>query len=217
MTPKRAREYEGEGIVVEFEAARCIHAAECVRGLPAVFDPDARPWVQPANGDADAIAGVVRRCPSGALHARRTDGGVTEEAPEENTVRIVPDGPLYLRGRVRLELPSGEVREETRVALCRCGASRNKPFCDNAHRDAGFKDPAHVTDHRFGADPGGSARELRVKLAPDGPVLFEGPVRVLPTGGSPGEGGKGAFCRCGASSSKPYCDGTHTRIGFTSG
>ena len=65
MGPK-IREYEAEGIVIEFDPVRCIHAAECIHGLPAVFDVEARPWVQAGNASPGAIAEVVRRCPSGA-------------------------------------------------------------------------------------------------------------------------------------------------------
>ncbi len=75
-----ARSYDGEGIVVGFDAHRCLHAAECVRGLPAVFDAGRRPWVQPDNAPADEVADVIRRCPSGALQYHRT-GGMPDEVP----------------------------------------------------------------------------------------------------------------------------------------
>lgn len=67
--------YEGRSITVTFEAGRCRHAAECVRGLPEVFDTGRRPWIQPDNAAADRLAEVVTRCPSGALQYRRADGG----------------------------------------------------------------------------------------------------------------------------------------------
>ena len=67
---KKPRVYEGRDITVEYDAARCIHVAECVKGLPAVFDPNRRPWVDPDAATADEIAAVVRRCPTGALHYR---------------------------------------------------------------------------------------------------------------------------------------------------
>ena len=51
--PKR---YTSDAIDVTFDTQRCIHAAECVRGLPAVFDTSQRPWIQPANAGADANA-----------------------------------------------------------------------------------------------------------------------------------------------------------------
>ncbi len=59
----KTRAYEGDGIVVHYELKRCIHAAECVHGLPAVFDPQKRPWIDPTQSDADELAAAVERCP----------------------------------------------------------------------------------------------------------------------------------------------------------
>ncbi|MEV1155088.1 (4Fe-4S)-binding protein [Micromonospora chokoriensis] len=67
--------YEGQKITVTFEARRCLHAAECVRGLPEVFDPGQRPWIRPDGAEAERLAEVVRRCPSGALQYELVDGG----------------------------------------------------------------------------------------------------------------------------------------------
>jgi uncharacterized Fe-S cluster protein YjdI len=76
------REYAADGIVVTWEPARCRHAAECVRGLPAVFDRDARPWIDPTGASADEIVTVVDRCPSFAL-GYRTDDGRVRTAPTD--------------------------------------------------------------------------------------------------------------------------------------
>ncbi|MEV2238177.1 (4Fe-4S)-binding protein [Micromonospora sp. NPDC049891] len=75
--------YEGRSITVTFEASRCRHAAECVRGLPEVFDPGQRPWIRPDGAEAERLAEVVRRCPSGALQYELVDGGA--ETPERPT------------------------------------------------------------------------------------------------------------------------------------
>ena len=77
MTDK-VKTYWSDDIVVAYDAGRCIHAAECVRGLPGVFDTGKQPWIQPANAAADAVAEVVMRCPTGALHFERKDGGAAE-------------------------------------------------------------------------------------------------------------------------------------------
>jgi uncharacterized Fe-S cluster protein YjdI len=132
------RTYRGEGVEVTYDAKRCLHAAECVRGLPEVFDPQKRPWIQPEEADADKIAEVVRRCPTGALHYALASGA--EEVGDEAT-NVAPqsDGPLFVKGTLRIETPDGTL-EETRVALCRCGQSGNKPFCDNTHKKVGWKD-----------------------------------------------------------------------------
>lgn len=135
--------YESQDITVVYDAQRCIHAAECVRGLPQVFDPASRPWIKPAVASADAIAEVVMRCPTGALQFVRKDGGAAEPVPAETTVAVSPHGPLYVRGNIEVLAPDGSViLKDTRVALCRCGASSNKPFCDNSHRLSGFQDAA---------------------------------------------------------------------------
>lgn len=139
---RRLHGYRGERIVVTYDAKRCIHARECVRGLPEVFDPGRRPWVNPGAADADAVAAVIARCPTGALHFERRDGGPAEAPPGANVVTVAADGPLYLRGDLRLVSPAGEVvLSDTRLALCRCGASADKPFCDGSHRRIGFTAP----------------------------------------------------------------------------
>lgn len=131
--------YEGDGITVYFEGKRCIHAGECVRGLPTVFDANHRPWINPPAGSADDIAAVVARCPSGALSFERSDGGAPEAPDPTPVVTAVKDGPLHLRGIVEIVGEDGQsLNAGPRAALCRCGHSKNKPFCDNSHIDAGF-------------------------------------------------------------------------------
>jgi CDGSH-type Zn-finger protein len=112
--------------------------------------------------------------------------------------------------------PEGEVvLSDTRVALCRCGASKNKPLCDNSHVEAKFQDPG-------GWDAGSLKRReadgptLRVRCLPDGPLLLEGPFRLVGADGTAAEGSRAAACRCGASENKPFCDGTHSLIDFKS-
>ncbi|MFF2862207.1 (4Fe-4S)-binding protein [Streptomyces rubiginosohelvolus] len=131
-----AKSYDGEGIVVGFDAHRCLHAAECVRGLPAVFDVDRRPWVQPDNAPADEVAEVIHRCPSGALQYHRTDG-MPDEVPDVPThVSLHADGVLHVRGDLEVATLFGP-RHETRVMLCGCGATANTPYCDHGGPCAG--------------------------------------------------------------------------------
>jgi uncharacterized Fe-S cluster protein YjdI/CDGSH-type Zn-finger protein len=136
----RGRGYRGERITVYYDVQRCCHFAECVRGLPGVFDVNARPWIQPDNADADRVAEVVRRCPTGALHYALTDGP-DEQQPGPTRVTAVEDGPLLLRGDLLLESPSGEVRD-VRAALCRCGLTASSPFCDDACKRTGWRSAA---------------------------------------------------------------------------
>jgi uncharacterized Fe-S cluster protein YjdI len=135
-----ARVYEGAGIRVGWEPRLCIHTTNCLRFLPQVFDGQTRPWIHPDAAPADAVAYAIERCPSGALTYERTDGGPREDPGETTTVEPRPNGPLFVRGRVQVVDASGEVlRSATRLALCRCGNSQNKPFCDLSHRAAGFQ------------------------------------------------------------------------------
>jgi uncharacterized Fe-S cluster protein YjdI len=133
------RTYTGETIEVHWERSLCIHMQDCVHGLPQVFRAEERPWIVVDGADADAIAATIEKCPTGALHYRRLDGGPQEQPPAETTIDPRPNGPLFLRGRLQIVDDDGEVvREDTRVALCRCGGSANKPFCDGTHRRNGF-------------------------------------------------------------------------------
>jgi uncharacterized Fe-S cluster protein YjdI/CDGSH-type Zn-finger protein len=138
--PTVAREYRTDEIVVFWEPSFCIHSAACLMGLPQVFDVEARPWIAIDAASADEIAETVMSCPTGALHFKRLDGGPQEEGPQQTTVRPRPNGPLFQRGRLRVTDEAGNVvRVDTRVALCRCGHSANKPFCDATHRRIGFR------------------------------------------------------------------------------
>ncbi|HEX2060803.1 MAG TPA: CDGSH iron-sulfur domain-containing protein [Thermoanaerobaculia bacterium] len=131
------REYEGRGIRVQWYAGRCIHTGDCVRAIPAVFNPRRRPWIDlsAAEAEADAVAEAVLRCPTGALHFERFDGGPQESVEPGVRAKPIRNGPLLLRGDVEVFDESGQLlRRDTRVAICRCGRSQHMPFCDNSHR-----------------------------------------------------------------------------------
>ena len=128
------RVYEREEMAVLWDATKCIHVATCIQVLPEVFDPQRRPWIDIHAADAQAIARAVRLCPTGALKMQARGDFPLEEPDEPTSNRAGRSGPLFVRGRVRLTDSDGNASEETRVALCRCGASANKPYCDNSHR-----------------------------------------------------------------------------------
>ncbi len=156
------RTYANDAIEVDWEPKLCIHVRHCVRGLPQVFDPDARPWVAVDAAAAARIAETVLTCPTGALHFRRLDGGLQERGDELTSVEPRPNGPLFVRGHVRIVDADGRlIREDTRVALCRCGASENKPFCDGSHRRIGFETAPASAEGRdeVGAKPSRPAPE----------------------------------------------------------
>jgi CDGSH-type Zn-finger protein/uncharacterized Fe-S cluster protein YjdI len=211
----KVHKYDAPGISVSYEAARCIHAERCVHGLPKVFDAEAHPWIAPANASPQELAKVICQCPTGALHYQSAT--VPAEKPDaENAVFINADGPLYLRGDIRIKTQDGQAQwNDTRVALCRCGASANKPFCDLSHTKSGFADAGMPPRQNGGNAPAPGPLELT--LAADGPVLFKGAVAVKDASGNIAVRMEaGAFCRCGASANKPFCDGSHTRVGFKS-
>jgi len=212
-----AKDYAGKAIVIAYDASRCIHAAECVRGAPAVFDAAARPWIQPDNAERAEIAAVVARCPTGALTVRNLDDTPVEIADQPNNLSVTPNGPLYLRGRVVFDggAQASQV-EYTRVALCRCGQSKNKPLCDNSHRAAGFSDPGRCNGKPDDATPGQPIGPLSVKPIVNGPLMLQGWVEFKAADGSTFIAGEKTWlCRCGQSSNKPFCDGTHKKIGFS--
>ena len=131
--------YESPQARVTWDATRCIHAAECIRTAPAVFDSRRRRWIKPELGDPELIATAVRRCPTGALAYSLPDG--VPEGADRPSVRAAPNGPLYVRGEVQVETEDGRViASGLRMALCRCGATKNAPFCDGSHRAIGFTD-----------------------------------------------------------------------------
>jgi uncharacterized Fe-S cluster protein YjdI/CDGSH-type Zn-finger protein len=144
------RTYRGARIEVSFDLARCIHVADCLRGLPEVFNLEERPWVQPDAADPGLVAEVVTRCPSGALQYRRLDGG-PDEAHVGTTVTPTLNGPNLVVGEVHVQLADGRVETLPRATLCRCGASRRMPFCDNSHLAIGFVAPGEPLRVRVSA------------------------------------------------------------------
>lgn len=208
----KIRTYESDNATVTWDQHRCIHFAACVRGLPDVFDPDQKPWVEPEQASPEAVLEVVTRCPTGALHFRRPDGTDPETVPDRNRVTVAPDGPLYVSGDVTLQTPEGDVLlRDTRIALCRCGLSSNKPLCDNSHLDT-FADAGALPDASGEAAEAGGA--LTITVRPNGPLRVEGPLTVVGVDGGTRATEKVSLCRCGASQNKPYCDGSHKQIGF---
>jgi uncharacterized Fe-S cluster protein YjdI/CDGSH-type Zn-finger protein len=133
------KRYRGAAVDVSFDGARCRHAAECVRGLPDVFDVSRRPWIDPDKGDPEQLIRVVALCPTGALRTH-PKAGPQEEPPMPTEVTAVPGGPLLMRGD--LDVQAKEIHEhETRAALCSCGSTRNAPYCDGSGTCADWPRP----------------------------------------------------------------------------
>jgi CDGSH-type Zn-finger protein/uncharacterized Fe-S cluster protein YjdI len=206
--------YEGDDVTVTWDQKRCIHAAACVDGLPDVFNPERRPWITPDQADPDAVEAVVPQCPTGALHLTR-NGTDPEPLPDANRIGLFPNGPLLVHADAELLDSDGEtLLRDTRMALCRCGRSSNKPLCDGSH-DEGFEDEGHIAVDRLSSpDDASTNGPLRIRTTENGPFVVEGPVTLEAADEATITGHRGALCRCGASGSKPFCDGSHTDVGF---
>ncbi|MFY9580626.1 MAG: (4Fe-4S)-binding protein [Gaiellaceae bacterium] len=138
---KPTREYATEEIVVEWRPSLCYHSQNCIAALPRVFDPQRRPWIDVTAAGADEVEAAVAHCPSGALRARRPNAEASVDTSGATEIRATPNGPLLVRGNLRIVGADGtELARLERAALCRCGQSGNKPFCDGTHEHVGFQD-----------------------------------------------------------------------------
>ena len=213
MSDEQKTTFPGKQTEVDWDGRLCIHVGECGRAKGDLFVTGRTPWCQPDLVSNDEVVEVVERCPTGALTHRRTDGE-TERATDRNTVLVSNNGPLYLRGQLEIDGAADEMPGvRYRAALCRCGDSKNKPFCDNSHEEAGFIDRGAVGETGPGAEESGGP--LEIKRAKNGPLLLRGNVElVAATGRVAWRGTNTALCRCGASQNKPFCDGSHRGAGF---
>lgn len=117
----------------------CAHLGRCTDGLPAVFRLRQEPWIDPDGADGETIAGQVWHCPSGAL-SHSIDGVEHRDQEHEPGILVSKDGPYFVMGDIAMSVDEwGEGASREHYTLCRCGRSKNKPFCDGAHWD-GFKD-----------------------------------------------------------------------------
>jgi CDGSH-type Zn-finger protein len=130
-------------------------------------------------------------------------------------VTLANNGPLYFEGDLDITGLSEDMPGvRFRAALCRCGDSRNKPFCDNTHEKKGFRDRGALGDTGQ-ATLESTGGPLQINSAPNGPLLIAGNFTIRTGSGREGwKGTKAALCRCGASQNKPFCDGAHKDAGF---
>lgn len=135
------KEYSTEKIKVLWEPGKCIHAANCVNGLPSVFNQNNRPWIDVDGATAEQIREQVSKCPSGALRAEMLGAEKQETMSKEGTkVEVLKNGPVLVHGACTVTNSDGSVEQKEGVtALCRCGASSNKPYCDGTHNSNGFE------------------------------------------------------------------------------
>lgn len=202
---------EGKAVRIRFDGAKCIHSRNCVLSLPQVFKANVEgPWIDPDAAAPGEVSALAARCPSGAIVAERLDGVPQEAPPGRNSVAVLENGPYAVRGALRI----GGAEAGTRATLCRCGASKNKPYCDASHLTAGFRATGEFpTPSELPA--WGAASALEVTPIPNGPLKVAGEHEVTCGTGHPVKrGGQAFLCRCGGSAAKPFCDGTHRTNGF---
>ncbi|MFT3768571.1 MAG: ferritin-like domain-containing protein [Minicystis sp.] len=204
---------EGKKLTLLYEGKKCIHARFCVTGAPKVFIANVQgPWIHPDAVETDALVEIAHACPSGAIRYHRKDGKHDEVPPPVNLLAIRERGPYAVRGDIRLDGRSINYR----ATLCRCGASKNKPYCDGSHNTVGFT--------ASGEPESGKTDMLEVRDGPlavdpqlDGPLQVRGNLEITSgTGRVVARVQQANLCRCGGSNTKPFCDGTHARIGFRS-
>ena len=138
------KEYTNGEVTVVWKPDLCMHSRLCVNGLPSVFDFNARPWINAQGDTTEAIITQVKKCPSGALSYYLNNAAKPDEKLSVETERIIevtPNGPLMVYGNIVVKHADGtENHHEHRVtAFCRCGGSRNKPYCDGTHQKIGFQ------------------------------------------------------------------------------
>jgi len=131
--------YEGKEITVFFNPRVCAHSGECSRIAGHVFNGSLKPWVQPDLGTVEEVKAVIAGCPSGALTMKGPDGEPEHLlAVRDAEITIQKDGPIWVQGIPVAAEPKGLGMTRAKFALCRCGLSGNKPFCDGSHKEKGW-------------------------------------------------------------------------------
>jgi CDGSH-type Zn-finger protein/truncated hemoglobin YjbI len=146
--------YVGQQVTIFDNRGTCAHSGFCSDRLRTAFRPDQEPFVAPSGGRMDELIAAVRACPSGALSFAIGSHEVREQVDQERppTIEVSKDGPYRVTGSVPLEdadgnpQPRNESASLEHYSLCRCGQSRNKPFCSGRHWDVNFRDPVPDPD-----------------------------------------------------------------------
>ncbi|MEL6810640.1 MAG: (4Fe-4S)-binding protein [Bacteroidota bacterium] len=131
------KEYTNGEVTVVWKPGLCFHAKECVHGLPGVFKPNEKPWIQVENSDTEALKATIDKCPSGALsYYTNKDGSPSEEADSTTITRveIMNPGPILIHGAIEITHANASTELKNRTtAFCRCGKTGNNPYCDGSH------------------------------------------------------------------------------------
>ncbi len=135
------KKYTKENLTVVWQPELCIHSTLCFKGLPHVFNPANKPWVNLDVESVERIKNQVDNCPSGALSYMIEGSDEIQDMNIEDSplIEISENGPILIKGPVNIRYKgSQDLKESKTIALCRCGGSSNKPFCDGTHKQEGF-------------------------------------------------------------------------------
>lgn len=139
MEKEIKKEYTNGELTVVWKPQKCIHAGECVKALPNVYQPNEKPWIKAENASVQELKDQIAKCPSGALSFVMNGEENKETSPAETQVDVLANGPLLVYGTLQVKDKDGNITTKSkRTAFCRCGASGNKPYCDGEHRKVGF-------------------------------------------------------------------------------
>lgn len=130
------KHYENEEIKITWKPSICIHSAVCFKQLSSVFDPRRKPWIILENNSTEEIKNTIDKCPSGALsYELKKEITIENKSDKSAIIQVMKSGPLIIKNGCVIEDENGQqIIKEGTVALCRCGASTTKPFCDGSHR-----------------------------------------------------------------------------------
>lgn len=147
------KEYKNSQIIVHWFPEICAHPGICLKKLPEVFNLNKRPWVNVDGATPEEIIEVIDQCPSGALKYSLPEGSQVDPKiasgigninfekthPATVKIRVKANGPLLIEGSsVVFGIDGKMLREGAKLSLCRCGLSKNRPFCDGAHKKQGW-------------------------------------------------------------------------------
>ena len=139
----RQDHYTGKKITIHDNRSICAHAGYCTDSLSSVFRMKQEPWIDPDAASIEEITAAVQKCPSGAL-SYTIDNVENHSQLNESSIFIAPNGPYVVSNCPDLENTTwAEGATKQQYTLCRCGASKNKPFCDGSHWSIEFKDNSH--------------------------------------------------------------------------
>lgn len=134
------KEYSNGELTVVWKPDLCIHSGQCVKQLPNVYRPKAKPWIDVQQASTEALIRQINTCPSGALTYYLNEEKMKEKENNPNVkATVFENGPLVFNGEFTLVDTAGneEIKKKS-TAFCRCGASSNKPYCDGTHKKIDF-------------------------------------------------------------------------------